>query len=312
MTTLRLGTRGSPLARVQAAAVQEALVRSHPGLRIETVFIATRGDKIQDVPLAKIGGKGLFLKEIEEALLRREIDFAVHSLKDVPAELPAGLSLVAHPAREDPSDAVVGRTAPTIAALPVGARVGTSSLRRSVQLRALRPDLEIVPLRGNVGTRIEKLDRGDLDAVVLAAAGLRRLGLFSRATEVVAVDRMLPAVGQGILAIEARVDDAQTAAIVRTLHDREAGLAAMAERAFLARVGGSCQTPIGCHARRGDGGWCVDAFVASLDASRFVRGRRSLVESAGEADLASAGLSLADELLDAGARAILEEIAAGS
>jgi hydroxymethylbilane synthase len=312
MKRLRLGTRSSPLARAQASAVAAAIVRHDPDVHVETVFIATRGDRILDVPLAKIGGKGLFLKEIEDALLRREIDLAVHSLKDVPAALPAGLALCAHPAREDPSDAVVGRAAPTIDGLPAGARVGTSSLRRAVQLRALRADLEIVSVRGNVGTRLDRLDRGEVDAVVLAAAGLRRLGLLGRATEIVAVDRMLPAVGQGVLAIEVRADDDETARIARALHDAEAGLAVAAERAFLAGVGGSCQTPIGCHARRGGDGWKVDAFVASLDASRFVRGRRSLAASAGEADLRAAGRSMARELLDSGARAILAEIAAAS
>jgi hydroxymethylbilane synthase len=305
---LRLGTRGSPLARVQADAVRRALEAARPGLEVETVFVTTRGDKILDVPLARVGGKGLFVKEIEESLLRREIDAAVHSLKDVPGVLPDGLALVAFPAREDPRDVLVGRTAPTLAALPPGARVGTSSLRRAVQLRALRPDLEVVSVRGNVGTRLDKVDRGEVDAILLALAGLRRLGLEARATEVLAVETILPAVGQGILAIEARAGDAASREILLALHDPETARVVAVERSFLRRLEGSCQVPLAAHAH----GARVDAFVSSLDGRRKVARSQEVPADAPLAALEAIGTSLAEALLADGGAEILAEIAAGA
>jgi len=257
-----------------------------------------------------VGGKGLFVKEIEDAILRGEVDLAVHSLKDVPGVLPEGLALVAFPPREDPRDAFVGRTAPTLAALPAGARVGTSSLRRLVQLRALRPDLEGVSVRGNVGTRLDKLDRGDLDAILLAAAGLRRLGLEARATEWLPVEAMLPAVGQGVIAVEARADDRQTGALLQALRDPVTERAVAVERAFLRRMEGSCQVPLAAHAREVGGRTRVDAFVASLDGRRTISAVRDLPGDASFDALEAAGCSLAEELLGRGGAEILAEIAA--
>jgi len=307
---LRIGTRGSPLARAQAEGVRAALLVAHPALEIETVLVTTKGDKILDVPLARVGGKGLFVKEIEDAILRGEIDLAVHSLKDVPGALPEGLALVAFPPREDPRDALCGRTAPTLGELARGARVGTSSLRRAVQLRAARPDLEVVSVRGNVGTRLEKLDRAEMDAILLAAAGLRRLGLEGRATEILPVETMLPAVGQGVVAVEARADDAAVHALVAALGDPATTRAVAVERAFLAQMEGSCQVPLAAHARESGKGMRVDGFVASLDGRQKIVAARNVGADATMEELAEAGRSLAQELLARGGKEILEEIAA--
>jgi hydroxymethylbilane synthase len=306
--TLRIGTRGSPLARAQADAVRRELSAAHPDLEIETVLVTTRGDKILDVPLAQVGGKGLFVKEIEDALLRGDVDLAVHSLKDVPGVVPAGLALVAFPRREDPRDVLVGRTAPTLSGLAAGARIGTSSLRRAVQLRAARPDLEIVSVRGNVGTRIDKLDRGDLDAILLARAGLARLGLEGRATEILEIETMLPAVGQGVIAIEARADDGATRSLAASLSDPATERAVAVERAFLARLEGSCQVPLAAHARETAEGTRADGFVSSLDGRRRVAASRNVAAGASLEALAEAGRSLAEELLAKGGKEILDEI----
>ena len=256
-----IGSRGSQLALWQACHVASKLkVES----RIE--IIKTTGDKIQDVPLSQVGGKGLFTKEIEEALLDRRIDLAVHSLKDMPSELPPGLTLAAIPEREDPRDALLG------APLREGARVGTSSLRRSVQLMAMQRGVSIETLRGNLDTRIRKLDEGQYDTIILAAAGLRRLGWADRISQLIAVDVMIPAVGQGALAIETRDDSSEAQQIARTLEHQASRMAVTAERAFLAVFGGGCQVPIGAHATLENGSIHLRAFVSEPDGSHAKRG----------------------------------------
>src|SRR5512136_2771153 len=230
---LRIGTRGSKLALVQSEWVKKEVQNRHPGVRVELVKIKTKGDKILDAPLSKVGGKGLFVKEIEEALLKKEVDLAVHSMKDVPAELQKGLELSVYPKREDPRDALVSMHFSTVEDLPQGASVGTSSLRRSAQLLHMRPDLHIVPLRGNVDTRLRKLDSGDLQAIVLATAGLNRLGLSDRITVALSPEAVLPAIGQGVLGLELREDDQKTQNLIFFLNDVETELTVRAERAFL-------------------------------------------------------------------------------
>ncbi len=247
---IRLGTRGSPLALYQARLVQSQLIAAH-GLdpaRVAIEVIRTTGDQIQDRLLAEAGGKGLFTKEIEEALAAGRIDLAVHSAKDMPTVLPAGLMLAAYLAREDARDAFVCRQANTLAALPPGAMVGTASLRRQAMVKRLRPDLRVVPIRGNVETRLRKLDAGVADATVLALAGLKRLGLDSVASSIFEMDEFLPAVGQGAIAVETRIDDAATRALLAPINDPDTAIALAAERAFLAELDGSCRTPIAGHA----------------------------------------------------------------
>ncbi len=244
---LRIGTRRSALALWQANHVAALLKAREPALEVELVEIVTRGDKILDSPLAKVGGKGLFVKEIEEQLLGGEVDLAVHSLKDMPAELPEGLVLGSIPEREDPRDAFVSARFKRLEELPRGARLGTSSLRRAAQLKAWRQDLEIVSIRGNVQTRIRKIDE-ELDGGILAAAGLKRLGLEARIAELLGPERMLPAVGQGALALEIRAGDRNVQPRVEALEDRSTRIAVACERAFLRRLGGGCQVPIAAYA----------------------------------------------------------------
>ena len=292
-----IGTRGSALALWQANHVKARLAAV--GVDAELLVIKTKGDKILDVPLAQVGGKGLFVKEIEEALADRRIDLAVHSMKDVPAELHPGLVLAAVSAREDPHDVLVGRR---LDDLPPGARVGTSSVRRVCQLRALRPDLTIVPLRGNVDTRLRKLDDGQVDAIVLAAAGLRRLGHADRIAETLDPARCLPAIGQGLLALETRADDTATIdAARRALHDPDAAAAADAERAFLVRLGGGCQTPMACHARPAGDRIAVAGLVGDVSGGEILRDR---IDGA-RADAAALGRALAETLLARGADRLL-------
>jgi hydroxymethylbilane synthase len=248
---LRIGSRGSPLALVQAREVQSRLAAAC-GLdpeAIEIKIIRTTGDAVQDRPLNELGGKGLFTKEIEEALLNRSIDLAVHSSKDMTTVLPDGLALSAFLPREDARDAFISRKADSLRELPVGAVVGTASLRRQAMVKRLRPDLAIVPLRGNVETRLRKIEAGDADATLLAVAGLKRLGLLGSATALLDIDEFLPAVGQGAIGIETRADDAATRAFVAKINDADTATAVTAERAFLAVLDGSCRTPIGGHAR---------------------------------------------------------------
>ena len=249
-TTLKLGTRGSPLAQIQAQMVRHALAAAHgfPPEQIEIVTIRTSGDRIQDRPLAEVGGKGLFTKEIEEALLANKIDFAVHSSKDMPTVLPAGLVLSAFMQREDPRDAFISRKAKSIAELPQGATVGTASLRRQALVKRMRPDLVVVPLRGNVETRLKKLDEGVADATLLALAGLKRLGLTDTVTAVLSADEFLPAVGQGAIGIETRSADTKTRELLAAINHPDTERALACERAFLAVLDGSCRTPIAGHA----------------------------------------------------------------
>ena len=249
MKRLVIATRGSELALWQARHVKARIEQTSPGTTVELNIIKTSGDKILDVPLAKVGGKGLFVKEIEQALVENEADLAVHSMKDVPAELAPGLAITAISAREVPWDALCARTPTTLDELPKGAVVGTSSMRRQAQLLARRPDLQIKMLRGNVPTRIKKLDAGEFDAVVLAAAGLRRLGMGDRITQELGLEVSIPAVAQGVLAIEIREGDAAVREIVRkAIHDEVTAQKVAAERTFLAKMGGSCQTPLAAHA----------------------------------------------------------------
>jgi hydroxymethylbilane synthase len=300
----RIGTRGSKLALVQSEWVKRELQTRHPEVRVELVKIKTKGDKVLDAPLSKVGGKGLFVKEIEDALLKADVDLAVHSMKDVPAELQRGLRLSAYPKREDPRDAFVSRHSRTIEDLPQGASVGTSSLRRSAQLLHIRPDLHIVPLRGNVDTRLRKLDSGDLQAIVLATAGLRRLGLSDRITAPLSPDSVLPAIGQGVLGLESREDDQQTQDLVTFLNDLETELATRAERAFLKELEGGCQVPLAGYARVEADRIVLDGMVAELDGSVVLR--RQL--TGGKDKPEELGIALARQLKAAGAGRILGKI----
>ena len=300
---IRIATRRSPLAKWQANHVADLLRSREPGLEVRLHELVTKGDKILDVALARVGGKGLFVKEIEDALLARDAEIAVHSMKDLPALLAEGLVVGAVPVREDPRDALCARKAGRLEDLPRGARVGTSSLRRAAQLKALRPDLHIETIRGNVETRLRKTEQG-LDAVVLAYAGLRRLGLAQHATYVFEPSEMLPAVAQGALALEARADDAATLARLAPLDDPDTRHRVEAERGLLRRLEGGCQVPIAAHATVADGRVMLRALVASLDGARVIRGERS--GPAGEAR--ALGEALGEELLSAGAAEILREL----
>jgi hydroxymethylbilane synthase len=299
---IRIATRRSPLAKWQANHVADLLRRNEPGLEVRLHELVTRGDKILDVPLADVGGKGLFVKEIEDALLAGDAEIAVHSMKDLPAVLAPGLVVGAVPEREDPRDALCSPRWRTLAELPRGAKVGTSSLRRSAQLKALRPDLEMHMVRGNVETRLRKASEG-LDAVVLAYAGLRRLGLAEHATYVFSPDEMLPAVAQGALALEARGADAATLKRLAALEDPATRVRTEAERGFLARIEGGCQVPIAGHATVKDGKVVLRALVASLDGRAVIRGERS----GPAADARRMGEALAEDLLSRGAAEILRE-----
>ena len=302
--TIIIGTRSSKLALWQADYVMECLQKKYPELHVEKKLMTTKGDKILDAPLAKIGGKGLFTKELEQDMLAGGIDIAVHSLKDMPTEVPDGLIITAITKRYDPGDAFVSNKVASLAELPQGAVVGTSSLRRKAQLLHARPDLEVRDLRGNVNTRLKKLDAGEYDAAVLAVAGLRRLGFGGRITEVLPKSMILPAVGQGALAIEAREDDAETRELVAFLNDEATVACAKAERAFLSRVEGGCQVPVGVYATPEDGGLHVEAVIASLDGRRLYRDHVS-----GQVkDAEPLGTQLADKLLDMGGIDIMHEI----
>lgn len=301
---LRIATRQSPLALWQAHFVADALRAAHPGLRVELLTMVTRGDKILDTPLAKIGGKGLFVKELEVALLEGRADLAVHSMKDVPMAFPDGLGLTAICEREDPRDAFVSNHHDSLDALPAGAVVGTSSLRRQCQLRRYRPDLTVKDLRGNVNTRLAKLDAGEYDALILAAAGLIRLGMPERIRAAVDPHLMLPAVGQGAVGIECRLDDAVTRALLAPLNHPETALCVTAERAMNTRLQGGCQVPIAGHAVLTDGQLHVVGRVGSLDGAQLLASQVS-----GPAASAQAlGEALAEHLLAAGAGPILAAI----
>lgn len=300
---IRIGSRGSKLALWQAQWVQQQIQAHHPGDAVEIEVIKTTGDRITDVPLGAIGVKGLFTKEIEEALLERRVDLAVHSLKDMPTDLPHGLALIAVSARELPNDAFVGQSpGASLSTLPAGAMVGTSSLRRRCQLQHLRPDVRVVDLRGNVDTRLRKLDSGGLDGILLAAAGLRRLGLENRITELILPAVMVPAIGQGALALEARADDAALPAHLSFLNSTASAQATAAERAFLRRLGGGCQVPIAGHATVHGATLSMVGLVGAADGLKLVRDMMT-----GDAlDPEALGLALAERLLAAGAQQLLD------
>jgi hydroxymethylbilane synthase len=297
-STLHLGTRGSPLALRQAEEVRRALETSHPGLKLELVIIKTHGDHMKEIPLPQVGVKGIFAKEIEEALLRGEVDVAVHSLKDLPTVLPAGLCIGAVTKREDPRDALISRGDKGLSSLPQGARVGTSSLRRRAQLLAHRPDLTVVPLRGNLDTRLRKLGAGEVDALVVAAAGLIRMGWRERVSEFLPFEISLPAPGQGALALEMRSDGE---ALTRSLDHLATRQATEAERAFLGRLEGGCQVPIGAFGQIEGGTLRLSGCVASPDGRKIIRG--SVKGSSGAPQ--SLGEQLAEQLLTKGAAEIL-------
>ena len=293
-SVLRIGSRGSPLALVQAREVLSRLVAAC-GLtaeQIEIKVIRTTGDAIQDRPLAEAGGKGLFTKEIEEALLAGAIDLAVHSSKDMPTLLPAGLVLSAFLPREDARDAFVSRKAKTLQTLPNGARLGTASLRRQALAKRLRPDLRVAPLRGNVETRLRKIDAGEADATLLAVAGLKRLGLLSAATAVLEIDEFLPAVGQGAIGLETRADDEATRALVAQINDADTATALAAERAYLAELDGSCRTPIAGHARVTGGIVRFRGIIAKPDGSEA----HEVAREGGAGDAATLGADAGREL----------------
>lgn len=302
--TLRIATRHSRLALWQAEQVAMLLRARHPGLNIELVPMTTQGDRILDRPLASLGGKGLFIKELELAMSEHRADIAVHSMKDVPTELPPGFALAAMLPRADPRDAFVSCRFKSFASLPPGARVGTSSLRRQCQLKHARPDLELLPLRGNVDTRLRKLDEQEYDAIILAAAGLTRLGLESRITEYLSMEQSVPAVGQGVIGIECRGDDARSIARVRVLNDSNAWQCCVAERAFAKRLEGSCQSPIAGFATLDGDQLQLQGVIGSPDGLEMYRGSHV----GNVADAEAIGVRLAEELLEDGAGELLERL----
>jgi len=301
---LRIGTRGSQLALYQANWVRERLVQVHPDLKVTLLTIKTTGDKIQDVPLAKIGGKGLFVKEIEEALIQKRVDLAVHSIKDVPTELPKELHLSAITRREDPRDVFISKDGKNLRELQQGAKIGTSSLRRQAQLLHFREDLELIPLRGNLDTRLKKLQKMNLDGIVLAMAGVKRLGFESRITEIIPVEISLPAIGQGALGIETRRGDKEVEERINFLEDLPSAIAVSAERAFLKKLEGGCQVPIAAFARIIDSTLHIDGLVGTIDGQRLIR--HHLEGTIDQAE--SLGTELAEILLKKGAKEILGEV----
>jgi len=297
-TRLVLTTRRSALALAQARAFARDLAARHPGLIVDELQVVTTGDKITDVPLTKVGGKGLFTKEIEEALDRKEADFAVHSFKDVPAELADRFEIACVPRREDARDVLVTKSGNKLVDLPAGARVGTSSLRRSIQLSLARPDLVMVPLRGNVDTRLRKLDAGEMDAIVLARAGLVRLGLADRVTETVDADSVIPAPGQGALAVECRAGDEATRAILGALTDPETEITVACERGVMAAVGGDCTVPFGAYAWRKGAGLELRAMLANIDGSDIRRASRAVPWPKSKEQAAEVGREAGKSLLE--------------
>ncbi|MGI8784932.1 MAG: hydroxymethylbilane synthase [Acidobacteriota bacterium] len=298
---LRLGTRGSALALWQARFVAERLAQVHPGTQVETVIIKTSGDRFQSISLDRIATRGVFVKEIEEALLAGDIDLAVHSLKDLPTDLPAGLILAAFPERGDPSDALVSRGRARLQELPEGARVGTGSLRRLCQLKRRRPDLQVKDIRGNVDSRLAQVERGEIDAVVLATAGLQRLGRSDVISEAFSPIGFLPAVGQGCLAVEVRGSDERTCQLVAALNHPASQRAAQAERTLLAGLGGGCQVPIGAYAFEDQSTLRLKAFVSDADVCSWIE-----AESTGD-DAVELGRDVARRLLEQGAARVLQQ-----
>jgi hydroxymethylbilane synthase len=301
--TLKIGTRGSPLALRQSTWVKEALSKAHPGLLFDLEIIKTTGDKIGDVPLAAIGGKGLFVKEIEEALLDRRIDLAVHSMKDMPGDIPEGLMIGAVPLREDPRDVLISRDNVLLTALGQGVKIGTGSLRRKAQLLHQRPDLEIIALRGNLDTRIRKIESEGLAGIILAAAGIHRMGLNNRISQYLDLEISLPAVGQGALALEIRLGEPWLQEIVRFIHHEESSLCTQAERAFLHRLQGGCQIPIAGHAWIQKRQICLKGLIADLDGHSLFKDQ---IEGPLD-DPLTLGVSLAERLLKTGGKNVLDQ-----
>jgi hydroxymethylbilane synthase len=307
---ISIGTRGSKLALWQAEWIKSVLEKRYTYLEIELNKIKTTGDRILDVPLAKVGGKGLFVKEIEEALLRHKADIAVHSMKDVPTEFPEGLHLAVVCRREDPRDAFISQIqnakfkVQKFKDLPSHATIGTSSLRRSCQLLNIRPDLRIEQLRGNLDTRLRKLDKGQFDAVILAAAGVKRLGLKNRITEILPFKISLPAIGQGAIGIECRIDDEFIRDLIAPLNHPETLLCVKTERAFLKRLGGGCQVPIAAYAKLDNGKVKMDALVGSITGERIIKGH---IEGS-PVHVEYLGIKLAEDILSRGAKEILDEV----
>ena len=303
MKHLRIGSRGSILARWQAEFVRKQLFQL-AGVEAEIIIIKTSGDKMQQSPLTQIGGKGIFIKELEEALLEESVDLAVHSVKDIPTDTPGRLFFPAVCRRDDVRDCVVSHTGTALAHLRQGARVGTSSLRRQAQLRHYRPDLDLRELRGNVDTRLRKVESGEYDAIVLSKAGLDRLGWAQKITEALSTDISLPAVGQGAIAIESRVKDQETAQILDKLDDQETRTAIIAERSLLKVLQGGCQVPLGAWARMERAELVMEAVVCSVDGAQYIRKKASAPPD----QAAQLGEHLARELAEGGARGILEEV----
>ena len=301
---IRIATRMSPLAMWQAEQVGRLLQKAHLGLGVEFVGMATQGDKILDTPLAKIGGKGLFVKELEQGLLDGRADIAVHSMKDVPVSLPDGLHLPVILEREDPRDAFVSNQYPNLEQVPEGAVLGTSSLRRQCQIAELRPDLKLVSLRGNVNTRLRKLDDGEFDGIVLASAGLKRLGLKKRISCILSPDQCLPAIGQGAIGIECRTDDERVNRLLEVLDDHETAVCVQAERALNTRLMGGCQVPIAGYAVISHDMLFVRGLVGEPDGSRVMRAEMR----GGVAEAEALGIALAEELLGQGADQILKHL----
>ncbi|MBR2178809.1 MAG: hydroxymethylbilane synthase [Selenomonadaceae bacterium] len=304
MEYVRIGTRSSKLALWQANLIALALSTKYPEVKIELVHVTTKGDKVLDSPLSKIGGKGLFTKELELAMLEGKADLAVHSLKDVPVELPPEFTIAAVTKREVPFDAFVSNKYKSFAELPKGARVGTSSLRRRAQLLAIRSDLQIDNLRGNVDTRLKRLDDGDFDGIILAAAGLKRLGHERRITEILPTSLMLPAVGQGAIAIETLTNNTELVNMLRFLNDKNTEAATNAERAFLKVVEGGCQVPVGVFGKVEDNKITVAAVIASIDGQKIISDK--LIGSVENS--VTLGKTLANKLLDNGGREILSAV----
>ncbi|MCK5877426.1 MAG: hydroxymethylbilane synthase [Candidatus Marithrix sp.] len=303
MTTLRIATRKSPLALWQTHHIRDSLHKLYPDLQIEIIEMLTKGDKILDTPLAKIGGKGLFVKELEQGILAGEADIAVHSMKDVPVEFPAGLTISIVMQREEPRDAFVSNNYPNLASLPKGAIVGTASLRRQCQLLAVRPDLKIKSLRGNVGTRLGKLTNGEFDAIILAAAGLKRLGWGKKISELIQPNLMLPAIAQGAIGIEYRENDITTRELIEKLIDLPTQHCVMAERALNEKLEGGCQVPIAGYAIIEDGEIKIQGLVGDVDGSEIIRAElNGPIESA-----VKLGTTLAEQLLEQGAERLLQK-----
>ncbi len=299
-----IGTRGSALALWQAQWVKNQIKKNYPSVDVKIVKIKTKGDKITDRPLATVGGKGLFVKEIEQKLLDKEIDIAVHSMKDMPGDLPQGLIIGAVPARENPFDVIISKNGLTLAELPAGAKIGTSSLRRASQIKHTRPDIITESIRGNLDTRLKKLETGEFDAIILAAAGIIRLGMKKKITEYLGETTMLPAVGQGALCIESRHDDNETSLMLKPLNHMETNISITGERAFLKRIQGSCHIPVACFGKIENNNIILTGLIASENGKQIIK--QTIKQNTNSAQ--QAGIDLADSLLSKGGREILENL----